>query len=292
MIDLGAGVPLVVVPGIQGRWQWQRPAIEALARRGRTITYSLCGEPDSGVRLGRYTTFEAHVDQLARVLDRAGLVSAAVCGVSYGGWIALRFAARFPERVSALVLASAPGPAFLPDARQQRYIRAPRLFLPLFVMSSRHRLGPEVLAALGEPHARWQLMRRQLAAMARYPVSPTLMARRARLALDEDFAADARRVVAPTLLVTGERGLDRVVPVASTREYLVLIPGAQHRELAETGHIGIVTKPEEWADIVRGFVDSVTGTSTAAGSVRLKPDATTEGDAARGTPPCTLHDAH
>lgn len=275
MIDVGSGIPIVVVPGIQGRWQWQGPAIDALARRGRAITYSLCGEPDSGVRLTRSSTFDAHVDQLERVLDRTGVDRAALCGVSYGGWIALRFAARRPQRVSALVLGSAPGPGFMPDAHHQRYIRAPRLFLPLFVLSSRHRLGPEVLAALRDPHSRWQLMRRQLATMARYPVSPTLMARRARLAMSEDFFADARRVVAPTLLVTGERGLDRVVPVPSTLEYLGLIPGAEHRVLEGTGHIGLVTRPELWADIVRDFVDATTvperAAHRAAGHVALDP---------------------
>jgi hypothetical protein len=32
VIDVGHGPPLVLVPGIQGRWEYLRPAIEALAR--------------------------------------------------------------------------------------------------------------------------------------------------------------------------------------------------------------------------------------------------------------------
>jgi pimeloyl-ACP methyl ester carboxylesterase len=254
MIALGSGPPLVMVPGLQGRWEWQRPALDALARRRRTVTYSLCGEPGSGCRLTLDAGFDAHVEQLDRVLDRFGLDRVALCGVSYGGWISVRYAARRPERVSALVLASAPGPHFAPDGRQMRYVRSPWALFPLFVVTTRQRLHPEVMAALPDTKQRRRVTRRQLATMARAPIVPGLMARRIRLALQEDFVADCRAIVAPTLLLTGEQALDRVVPVASTMQYLELIGGAERAELPNTGHIGLVTKPEEWADIVCDFV--------------------------------------
>ena len=44
------------------------------------------------------------------VLDRAGLERAAICGISLGGMVALRYAAVRAGRVSALVLVSVPGP--------------------------------------------------------------------------------------------------------------------------------------------------------------------------------------
>ncbi|PYR01316.1 MAG: alpha/beta hydrolase, partial [Acidobacteria bacterium] len=31
IIEYGGGDPLVLIPGIQGRWEYMRPAIEALA---------------------------------------------------------------------------------------------------------------------------------------------------------------------------------------------------------------------------------------------------------------------
>ena len=42
----GRGLPLLVIPGIQGRWEWMRPGIRALATRFRVTTYSLAGEPE------------------------------------------------------------------------------------------------------------------------------------------------------------------------------------------------------------------------------------------------------
>jgi len=127
--------------------------------------------------------------------------------------------------------------------------------LPVFAASSRRRLRPEVLAALPDRQARWRFLRGQMATMTRYPISPARMARRITLAMREDFEQDARHVEAPTLVVTGERGLDRVVPVESTREYLSLIPGARSAVFPHTGHIGLVTQPDEWADLVLRFVE-------------------------------------
>ena len=49
--DQGSGPPLIVVPGVQGRWEWFTPALAALADRCRTISYSLAGDLGSGRRL-------------------------------------------------------------------------------------------------------------------------------------------------------------------------------------------------------------------------------------------------
>ena len=31
MIDVGNGPPLVLIPGMQGRWEWMQPTVNALA---------------------------------------------------------------------------------------------------------------------------------------------------------------------------------------------------------------------------------------------------------------------
>ena len=55
--------------------------------------------------------------------------------------------------------------------------------------------------------------------VVRAPTSPARMARRIAWAEAHRFA-DPRAVEAPALVVTGEPGLDRVVPVEVTRRYL------------------------------------------------------------------------
>ena len=69
------------------------------------------------------------------------------------------------------------------------------------------------------------------------------------------IVARLRRVTAPTLIVTGEPALDRVVPVEGTAAYVELIRGATHVVLERTGHLGTITRPQAFADAVNEFVE-------------------------------------
>ena len=253
MIDTGQGVPLVLLPGIQGRWEWMAPAIEALARRCRTISFSASGEKTSGFAFDESIGFDNFVAQIDAVLDRCGVRRTAICGVSFSGLVAVHYAAARPERVSALVLASALPPTWRPDERVRGYLDSPRLGAPLFVARSPGRVGPEIMSAIPTWRGRLAFSARQTLRVARAPFSARLMVQRVRLIGEADLLRDCSRIVAPTLVITGEEGLDRVVPVAMTREYARLIPGTRLATIERTGHIGMLTRPDRFAELVGGF---------------------------------------
>jgi pimeloyl-ACP methyl ester carboxylesterase len=255
MIDVGRGTPIVLIPGIQGRWEWVRPAIDAIAKRQRVVAFSLCDERTSGFACEPSQGFENYIEQVTQVLDRAGLRSAVIAGVSYGGLIATEFAARHPERVSRLVLVSALPTNWSPDRRIRLYLKAPRLLSPLFVLTAPRRLRAEFAAAVPDRATRVRAWARQTLRVARAPMSPKLMARRVRWFEQHRFV-DPAEVAAPTLVVTGEPELDRIVPVASTRGYLERLQTAEHVVLERTGHLGIVTRPEAFADAIERFVNA------------------------------------
>jgi hypothetical protein len=48
--------------------------------------------------------------------------------------------------------------------------------------------------------------------------------------------------------------MDTVAPTESTRRFLDLIPGAAFERLERSGHIGLITRPERFAEMVGGFV--------------------------------------
>jgi pimeloyl-ACP methyl ester carboxylesterase len=245
---------LVLVPGIQGRWEWTRPAVRALARRFRVLSFSLAGDPGSRARLDPRLGFDSFVAQIDRVLEHAGVASATVCGISYGGLIAYRYARLRPARVRHLILTSALPPDYRPDHRFRFYERAPRLFFPIFIAESARRVSPELRRAL----PRWTDRARGAVAQGfrvlAAPASPRRMCQRLQL-LERSAFDDGAIVTAPTLVVTGERGLDRTVPVDLTERYLDLIPGAERAWLTDTGHMGTVTRPAEFARIVTAFVE-------------------------------------
>jgi pimeloyl-ACP methyl ester carboxylesterase len=260
MLDTGDGIPLVLVPGIQGRWEWMRPTVRALAARFRVLTYSLAGESTSEHAFDRRLGFDSFVVQLDRVLDEAGLRDAVVCGVSYGGLIACRYAGLRPQRVRALVLASALAPGYAPDDRVRFYARAPWLLSPLFCVNAWRRSRPEVRTALPGFRERLAFSAGQIWRVAAHPTSPGRMRDRIVLLEGLDFVPCVGSITAPTLVTTGEPELDHVVPPDHSAGYLRLLPQAEHRTLERTGHIGVVTRRERFAESVADFVARLEGT--------------------------------
>jgi pimeloyl-ACP methyl ester carboxylesterase len=256
MFDRGSGHPLLVIPGVQGRWEWMRPVLDVLARDFRVVSYSLAGDIGSGVRLDPGLGFENFLRQVDAVLDRAGIEKTAMLGVSYGGVIAVQYAASRPSRVSHLVLASAPGPGWKPTERQARYAARPWLSMPAFCVTALDRLGAEIREALPDWPSRIAFMAGYAFSAVRAPMLPHVMSRRVRLHQETSFADQLARVTAPTLVVTGDPALDKVVPVASTREYVSLIRGARYAMMDRTGHLGSLTQPERFAGIVKEFIGS------------------------------------
>jgi pimeloyl-ACP methyl ester carboxylesterase len=246
IVDRGSGPPLVLIPGLQGRWEYMRATVDALAASFRVITFSLQG-----------SDLDNYARQVCDALDSAGIDSAVVCGQSFGGLIALRFAARYPSRCKALVLASTPKPALTLRRRHQMYLKLPWILGPLFLAETPFRVRREVRAAISEPTARRRFSREAIRTFLRAPVSVREMASRARLVTTAEAAADCARVSAPTLIVTGEPHLDRVVPAEASAEYQRLIPHARCVVLAATGHLGAMTRPAEFAALLRDFVEGL-----------------------------------
>jgi len=240
--------PLILVPGIQGRWEWMRPTVAALDAAAWDVrTLSL-----HEVREAPY--FEHWLARIDALIDDSGTDRVPLVGVSFGGVVAAAYTARRPDRVSHLVLVSAPAPHWRLDPRSARYARHPILSSPLFAARAISRLGPEIITALPSWPSRAAFVTRYLGRTLRWPASPRYMSRWVQEWQAADLAPACRRITTPTLLITGEPSLDRVVPVASSLEYLALIPGATHVTLPRTGHIGLLLLPDAFARIVTAFV--------------------------------------
>ena len=259
IIDRGSGEPIVVIPGVQGRWEWMKPGIEALAKRGRVITFSLADEPSSAADFDDAAGFWNYVEQVRSALQQAGLDKAAICGVSYGGLIAGAFAARFPGQATSLILVSALPPSWRPDARVSFFLRAPRLLSPLFCLAS-----VRLYREFGTAQNTWwsgvtSSCRAGINAVL-HMFHPGRMARRVHLLSSVSgpgrINVELAHVKVPTMIVTGEESLERVVSPRITREYLAIWPHARVETLARTGHLGMITRPEEFAALVSGFVSA------------------------------------
>jgi 3-oxoadipate enol-lactonase len=97
------GPPLLMINSMGADLRMWEPQVPALAARSRMIRYDPRGHGLSPVPPGRYGLADLGRDALA-LLDRLGVASADVCGLSLGGMTAMWLAANAPERVHRLVL--------------------------------------------------------------------------------------------------------------------------------------------------------------------------------------------
>src|SRR3954453_3136079 len=97
------GVPVVLVHGLRtSRTMW-RSQLEALARSGRpAVAVDL---PGHGTRLDEPFTLDESVETVSRAVHALG-GRAFVVGLSLGGYVAIRHAARHPEQVTGVLAAS------------------------------------------------------------------------------------------------------------------------------------------------------------------------------------------
>ena len=252
IFERGSGQAIVLVPGIQGRWEWMAPTMDALAAHGRAITYSLCDEPSSGFAWAQERGFENYVAQLEDVLATTGADRPVLVGVSYGGLVAAEFAARHPDRVAGLVIASAPPPNWTPDRRVRRYLSAPRLLGPAFWLGAPMRAYPELKAAIPDLRTRLRFALAQGLRVVAAPPSSGRMARRLEWLQQAHFGVE-HPVDVPALVVTGDPELERVVPPQQTAEYLAWLPQARAVTMHGTGHAGTITQSREFATLVGEF---------------------------------------
>ena len=251
MITKGVGFPVAVIPGIQGRWEWMTPTIDALEAGHRVVSFSLTELRPAREKTGTFLQWMRAMDAM---LDRTHERKLSLVGVSFGGLIAACYAARRPERVSALVLVSPPAPVFQARPGDAFCLRFPRIGFPWFALRGLRNLGPEIYRARQSWPQRMRLgvdyTRRAMGA----PFSPGHAAQWVREWQAFDISEDCRKITAPTLVITGDPQHDRVVPVEHSVQYLRLIPGATHTVLAGTGHVGVITKPQRFAELAGQFI--------------------------------------
>src|SRR5438445_691777 len=87
-------------PFTRAMWKHQ---IEAFSSVCRVIAYDVRGHGEAEIGDGQYL-IGFFVDDLLEILEERRIAKAILCGVSMGGYIALRFAELHPERLRALIL--------------------------------------------------------------------------------------------------------------------------------------------------------------------------------------------
>lgn len=241
---VGEGPPLVLVHGAGGDAREWRPQITGLAADFTVIAWD---EPGAGRSSDVPADFglAGYATALAALLETLG-APAHVCGLSWGGTVALELYRRRPELVATLVLADtyAGWKGSLPEQELRARVAGVERMLSAPAEES-HPTVPGLFA--GEPPG--DIV--QLLDAVATDVRPESV----RVALGAIAEADLRHVLpqitVPTLLVWGER--DARSPLGVAREFARAIPHAELVVIPGAGHMSSLERPDEFNTAVRDF---------------------------------------
>jgi class 3 adenylate cyclase len=237
---------------------WQVPGMarfnEALGSFSRLIRFDKRGQGMSD-RVAGGESLETRMDDVRAVMDAVGSERAALLGSSEGGPMTALFAATYPERAWALVLAGSYArvlwaPDYPSGAREEDY-RAHLDRIERSWGTADH--GARVARAIA-PSADDE-GRRALATLIRQSASPGAAAAYARLNMEIDVrhVLDAIRV--PTLILN--RVGDQQSVVGGSRYLAERIAGARHVELPGSDHAIFAGDPESPLQEIEAFLTEV-----------------------------------
>ena len=118
VLQSGAGTPLILMHGTGGHLEAFVRNVRALAARYSVIAYDY---PGHGWTTATDTDLEIddYIDHLIGLMDALGVQRAHLSGESLGGWVAVKFAARYPGRVDRLVLNTPGGTMATPQVMER-----------------------------------------------------------------------------------------------------------------------------------------------------------------------------
>jgi pimeloyl-ACP methyl ester carboxylesterase len=99
----GPGLPLVLAHGLLMDHEMFAPQVAAFGATHRVITWDERGHGLTETTPDDFSYWDS-ADDLRGLLDALGIQRAVIGGMSQGGFVSLRFALRWPERVAGLVL--------------------------------------------------------------------------------------------------------------------------------------------------------------------------------------------
>ncbi|SEN05053.1 pyrimidine utilization protein D [Bradyrhizobium sp. OK095] len=245
----GHGTPIVLSAGMGGSGSFWAPQLDALASRHQVILYDHVG---TGRSAAGSRSITGMADDIASVLDHAGVDAAHVVGHAIGGIVGLELALRHPKRLRSLAVVNGWGRAdpflrrcfeirkqLLNQSGPQAYVRAQPLFLypPQWISENIAHLDAEEEKILKH-----------------FPSIATMNQR-----IDMFLAFEGGRRLAeinvPTLLSSAKD--DALVPAYLTRELAAAIPDARVHEVDWGAHAFSVVTPKIFNDTLLDFCKEV-----------------------------------
>lgn len=249
-----AAPPLVLLHGIGSNARSFTALIEALASTRRVLAWDAPGYGGSLPLALDWPRADDYADTLADLLDRLAIGRIDLLGHSLGALVAGAFAARRPDRVRRLVLAS---PALGYGTRPGEDL-APPAAARLDAMIAE---GPVAFAATRGPRLVYDRSAKSLVDSVTKAMSEVRLPgyqHASRMLSCGDLLADARRLTMPALVIVGDH--DEITPPGNCRKVFdaatAATPTLGHafELIANAGHAVAQERPAAVAEAVARFL--------------------------------------
>ena len=228
--------------------------IEALRADYRCVAIDWRGQGASPpAEDGRYDMDTLYEDALA-IIDHLGVAPVHWVGLSMGGFVGQRVAARNPEKLRSLVLLDTS-----PDREEPYAAVQDKALTVIYRLVGIAPVKKSVLKIMLGPTfrndpaskptiAEWI---RQLEQTDRKGLGGAILAVANRKAIKPELGS----VVAPTLVICGAD--DKPTPVKKSRAIVAAIKGATLEVVANAGHSSTIEQPEAITGLIRGFLSNL-----------------------------------
>jgi len=254
-------LPVVLIHGTSASLHTWEGWVSALKGQRRVITFDLPGFGLTGPFSGRYTADDYHGDSYARfvfdLLDALKVPRAVVGGNSLGGEVAWRMAVMAPERVAALVLVDAAGPAFTPQSVPLGFLvaRVPVVNHIMEWVLPRSLVAQGLVDVYGDPARVTSELVDRYFELALREGNRRALGLRMRQVVRGEHAERIAGIKQPTLILWG--GRDRLIPPPVGRIFEAQIVGSRLVVFDELGHVPHEEDPARTVVPVKEFLAGV-----------------------------------
>lgn len=252
ILDEGTGPTLCFSHGLLWDHRMFGPQIAALRDQFRCVAWDHRGQGQSEVPPGRIVTIEQVTSDAIALIEELGTAPVHFVGLSMGGFVGMRIAARRPELIRSLVLMeTAPDPE--PPEHLPRY-RMLALAARLFGM--RRFLVKRVMKIMCSPS-----FLEDPANAARVAELEAMMAGNQRSIVKavngvlerEAVEPELSKIRCPTMVLWGTG--DKAIGRERARKTLAHVPHAEWVEIEGAGHTATLERPEPVTAALRAFLE-------------------------------------
>ncbi|MGE5440311.1 MAG: alpha/beta fold hydrolase [Bacteroidota bacterium] len=240
--------PVIFIHGFPFDHTMWKSQVEFLKQNYYCVTYDIRGLGKSDAGDGQYT-IESFTDDLFKIIDELKLMKPVLCGLSMGGYIALRAIERSQDRFSGLVLMNTKA---APDDNEGKLKRADGIkkintqgiekFISTFVPNCFGDIAMSEMKKMYEGTLKKSMQSNPTG------VKGCLLAMAGRTDL-EPFLG---KIELPTLVLCGS--LDKLIPPPVMRAMSEKIKGSEFAATPRAGHLTPLENPEFVNDVLAGFL--------------------------------------